>query len=113
MGRNVRQKIFTFHDASTTINNGIEFNVGSGMVTMNIAVTTNNTNGFTIIVEAMDNDFDEYTPVSVVNLNTFDMSPNITSSGKYQLGLEGHIKVRCKLLAITSNKVTVIGTAVD
>ena len=60
------------------------------MLTATIAVTGNAAN-FNIVVEAKANDTDDYTPVSVVNLETFAMSPNITANGKYSLPLEGYV----------------------
>lgn len=112
MGNNVRKIIFPFHENASVIANGKELNVGVGMVSMNLAVTGDAT-GFNIIIEAKDNDNDDYTPISAVNLETFDISPNITATGKYQVSLEGHVKVRCRLSAISFGSITLKGTVID
>ena len=112
MGNNVRQKIFTFHNATTTISDGYEFNVSANHVLMNIAVTGNAAN-FNLKVQGKANDTDEWSDISVANLNTLALSPDITANGKYQLGLEGLVKVKVELTAIGANAVTVKGTVVN
>lgn len=112
MGNNMRKIIFTFLDSASAVTNGAELHIGTGMVNMNLAVTGTAT-AFNIVVEAKDNKTDEFTPVSVVNLNTLDISPNITVTGKYQLSLEGHMKIRCRLSEISSGSITVKGTVTD
>jgi hypothetical protein len=112
MGTNHRKIIFPFHSGTSTVSDGEELYVYREMVTMNIAVTGTAT-GFSLIVEAKDNDSDEYTSVSAVNLSSYAISPTITANGKYQLGLEGHVKIRCRLSNITSGVINVVGTVVD
>lgn len=112
MGNNSRQIIFPFHTASTSISNGYELNVGTGMVTAIIAVTGNAT-GFTLIFEGKANDTDDYSPISVVNLDSYALASTITTNGKYQMPLEGLVKVRVRLSAIATNAVSVRGTVVN
>lgn len=112
MGNNVRQLIFPFLDNANVVSNGNELLVGARMLTATIAVTGNGAN-FNIVVEAKANDTDNYTPVSVVNLETFAMSPNITANGKYSLPLEGYVRVRLRLSAIGAGAVTAKGTVTD
>lgn len=112
MGNNARQLIFPFLENANAISNGKELLVGTRMLTATIAVTGNAAN-FNIVVEAKANDTDDYTPVSVVNLETFAMSPNITANGKYLMGLEGFVKVRCRLQASDGNPLNVKATIVD
>lgn len=112
MGRNIRQLIFDFHTNQDAISDGKELSISSNMVNMVIAVTGNAAN-FNIVVEAKANDTDDYTPVSVVNLETFAMSPNITANGKYSLPLEGYVRVRLRLSAIGAGAVTAKGTVTD
>jgi hypothetical protein len=111
MGSNARAITFPFHTASTAIGDGEELNVGGGMVVGNIAVT-GNAAGFTLVVEAKDNDTDDYTSIAVANLETLAVSPNITANGKYQVGLEAHIKLRTRLSVIgggsCTSKITVV-----
>jgi hypothetical protein len=112
MNKNIRQLTFPFHKEETQVTDGKELNVGAGYVLMNISVTGNAT-GFNLVVEAKSNDTDDYTPVSVVNLETFAMSPNITANGKYSLPLEGYVRVRLRLSAIGAGAVTAKGTVTN
>ena len=112
MNKNIRQLTFPFHKEETQVADGKELNVGAGYVLMNISVTGNAT-GFNLVVEAKSNDTDDYTPVSVVNLETFAMSPNITANGKYSLPLEGYVRVRLRLSAIGAGAVTAKGTVTN
>jgi hypothetical protein len=112
MGNNVRQLIFPFLDNANAVSNGNELLVGARMLTATIAVTGNAAN-FNIVVEAKANDTDDYTAISVVNLNTYAMSPNITANGKYSLPLEGYVRVRLRLSAIGAGAVTAKGTVTD
>ncbi len=112
MGNNVRQLIFLFLDNANAVSNGNELLVGARMLTATIAVTGNAAN-FNIVVEAKANDTDDYTTISVVNLNTYAMSPNITANGKYSLPLEGYVRVRLRLSAIDAGAVTAKGTVTD
>jgi len=112
MGNNVRQLIFPFLDNAKDVSNGNELLVRARMLTATIAVTGNG-EGFNIVVEAKANDTDDYMPVSVVNLKTFAVSPNITANGMYSLPLEGYVRVRLRLSAISAGAVTAKGTVTD
>jgi len=112
MGRNIRQLIFDFYTNQKTPSDGKELLISSNMVNMIIAVTGDATK-FDIVVEAKANGTDEYTPVSVVNLETFAISPKITANGKYSLPLEGYVRVRLRLSAIDAGAVTAKGTVTD
>ena len=109
MGNNILQLIFTFHNAATAIADGGILNVSANYVQAIIAVTGNATN-FNLKVQGKANDTDEWSDISVVNLNTLALSPDITANGKYQLGLEGLVKVKVKLTAIGAGAVTAKGT---
>jgi len=112
MGNNNRKIIFPFHTAETQIADGDELNIGLGMIIMNIAVSGNAT-GFTLVFEGKSNDTDDYTPIMCCNLATLVLSTTAIANGKYQMSLEGLIKVRVRLSAITTNAVTVKGTVTD
>ena len=112
MGNNSRTIVFPFHTASTQISDGAELNVGANHVVGNIAVTGTGVN-FTLVVEAKDNDTDEWSSISVANLSTLALSPNITANGKYQIGLEGHVKCRTRLSAIGAGAVSSIVTVTN
>jgi len=112
MGRNIRQLIFDFYTNQKTPSDGKELLISSNMVNMIIAVTGDAKN-FNIVVEAKANGTDDYTPVSVVNLETFAISPKITANGKYSLPLEGYVRVRLRLSDIGTGVVTAKGTVTD
>lgn len=112
MNKNIRQLTFPFHKEETQVADGKELNVGAGYVLMNISVTGNAT-GFNLVVEAKSNDIDDYTPVTIANLDGYDLSNTITANGKYQLSLEGFTKVRLRLSSIVGGNVNVIGTIVN
>jgi len=112
MGNNSRTITFPFHTASIAISDGAELNVGANHVIGNIAVTGNAAN-FTLVVEAKDNDADEWSSISVANLSTLALSPNITANGKYQIGMEAHIKIRTRLSAIGAGAVSSVITVVN
>lgn len=112
MNKNIRQLTFPFHKEETQVTDGKELNVGAGHVLMNISVTGNAT-GFNLVAEAKSNDIDDYTPVTIANLDGYDLSNTITANGKYQLSLEGFTKVRLRLLKIDSGSLSAIGTVVN
>jgi len=112
MGNNVRQLFMHFHDAAQAVADGKELNVNANMVMATIAVTGTGV-GFTLIVEGKSHDTDDWTPISVCNYNTLDISPNITANGKYQVSLEAFTKIRTRLAAIGGGAVTSIATIVN
>lgn len=113
MGNNSRSFLgHPFHNATTQTENGSEIGVGYGNVTAVIAVTGNAT-GFTLVFEGMANDSDEYTSIMCANLATYDLSSTATTNGKYQMPLEGLVKIRTRLSAIATGAVTVKVTIVN
>ncbi len=112
MGNNVRQIVFTFHNAETAISDGAELNIGAGHVLMNIAVTGDAV-GFNLVFEGKANDTDDYTPIMCANLATLALASNATANGKVQVSLEGLVKFRCRLSVIAGNAVSVRGTVVN
>lgn len=112
MGNNVRQRIHTFLENVNAMSDGIELNVGANMVNMILAVTGNAT-GYNLVVEAKSNDSDVYSPVSVGNMETLALSSKITANGKYERPLDGFVKIRVRLSAITGGTLTVRATVIN
>lgn len=109
MGNNIRQFIYDFHTNQTQIADGKEMLVNANMCNMVIAVTGDATN-FNLVVEAKSNDSDTYSPIAVGNMETIKLSSNITANGKYEMSLDGLVKIKIRLSAIQSGAVTVRGT---
>lgn len=112
MIKNVRQMIFTFHNESDNPNNTFTLRVGSNMASAIISVTGDGVD-FNLNVQAKSNENDSYSLISVIDLNTLDLSPQITQNGKYEMLLEGLTEIQIPLTEVASGEITVRATIIN
>lgn len=113
MGNNSRSRFWTFHNQATATGDGFELGVGANDVTMNVDIS-GTASAATLVFEGLSNDDGNWRSIMCVNLSTYDMATSTSMIGSlWQFSLEGLVKVRVRLSAVSGGYITVKSTVVN